>query len=230
MSVLAAHQPQFAPWLGFFDKLDRADVFVLLDNVQYKKNEWQNRNRIKGAAGPQWLTVPVSGRFGQEIRELDIAARENWQARHLKTLHTCYRRAPHFTDTLSLYERIAHRPWEKLADLNVQLLRDLVAQLNLETEIVLASELEPLPEHRDERLIELCRRYEARSYLAGAGGRAYMELERYQAAGLNVVFQDYQHPAYPQLFGEFTPNLSVLDLLFNCGPASIEIIRGGRAA
>ncbi|HEX9726035.1 MAG TPA: WbqC family protein [Vicinamibacteria bacterium] len=228
--MLAAHQPQFAPWLGFFDKLDRADVFVLLDNVQYKKNEWQNRNRIKGAAGPQWLTVPVSGRFGQEIRELDIAARENWQARHLKTLRTCYGRAPHFADTLSLYERIARRHWEKLADLNVQLLRGLVAQLNLQAEILLASELEPLPDHRDERLIELCRRYGARNYLAGAGGRAYMELARYRAAGLEVVFQDYRHPAYPQLFGDFTPNLSVLDLLFNCGPTSIEVIRGGRAA
>ena len=228
--MLAAHQPQFAPWLGFFDKLDRADVFVLLDNVQYKKNEWQNRNRIKGAAGPQWLTIPVSGRFGQEIGELDIAQRENWQARHLKTLRTCYSRAPHFAETFSHYERIASRRWEKLADLNVQLLRDLVEQLNLETKILLASELGPLPDHRDERLIELCRKCGARNYLAGAGGRGYMELERYQAAGLDVIFQNYQHPAYPQLFGPFTPNLSVLDLLFNCGPTSMEILRGGRAA
>ena len=201
---------------------------MLLDNVQYKKNEWQNRNR--GAAGPQWLTIPVSGRFGQEIGELDIAQRENWQARHLKTLRTCYSRAPHFAETFSHYERIASRRWEKLADLNVQLLRDLVEQLNLETKILLASELGPLPDHRDERLIELCRKCGARNYLAGAGGRGYMELERYQAAGLDVIFQDYQHPAYPQLFGPFTPNLSVLDLLFNCGPTSMEILRGGRAA
>jgi hypothetical protein len=228
MSLLAAHQPQFAPWLGFFDKLDRADIFVLLDNVQYKKNEWQNRNRIKGAAGPQWLTVPVSNRFGQEIRELDIAPRDDWQSRHLKTLRACYSRAPHFAGTFSLYERVAQRPWEKLADLNIQLLRELVAQLDFKTEILLASELEPLPDHRDERLIELCRRNGARDYLAGAGGRAYMDLARYEAAGVNVMFQDFQHPAYPQLFGDFTPNLSVLDLMFNCGPTSIEIIRRGR--
>jgi WbqC-like protein family len=227
--MLAAHQPQFAPWLGFFDKLDRVDVFVLLDNVQYKKNEWQNRNRIKGAAGPQWLTVPVSGHFGQEIRELDIAQRETWQARHLKTLRACYGRAPHFADTLSLYDGIARRPWKKLADLNVGLLRELVTVLHLKTEILLASELGPLPNHRDERLIELCRKTGARNYLAGTGGRDYMELERYQAAGLTVVFQDFRHPEYPQLFGNFTPNLSVLDLLFNCGPASMEIIRSGRA-
>jgi len=228
--MLAAHQPQFAPWLGFFDKLDRADVFVLLDNVQYKKNEWQNRNRIKGAAGPQWLTVPVSGRFGQEIRELDIAQQDTWPTRHLKTLRTCYSRAPHFTETFSRYERIACRGWEKLSDLNVQLLLDLVVQLELDTKILLASELGPLPDHRDERLVELCRKCGARTYLAGAGGRGYMELERYEGAGVRVVFQDYQHPAYPQLFGDFTPNLSILDLLFNCGPTSTEVLRRGRAA
>ena len=228
--MLAAHQPQFAPWLGFFDKLDRADVFVLLDNVQFKKNEWQNRNRIKGAAGPQWLTVPVSGRFGQEIGELDIAQRENWQERHLKTLRTCYGRAPHFPETFARYQQLARRPWRKLADLNIGLLNDLLAQMGLAKRVLLASELGPLPENRDDRLIELCRKCGAKTYLAGAGGRDYMEMERYGAAGLEVVFQDYRHPSYPQLFGAFTANLSVLDLLFNCGPASMEVIRGGRSA
>lgn len=226
--ILAAHQPQFAPWLGFFDKLDRADVFVLLDNVQFKKNEWQNRNRIKGSGGPQWLTVPVSGGFGQRIAELDIARREDWQGRHLKTLRTCYGRAPHFVETLSRYERIACRSLEKLADLNIQLLHDLLDQMELEKKILRASELGPLPEDRDQRLIELCRKLGAETYLAGAGGRDYMDLERYRSAGLTVVFQEYRHPSYSQLFGDFAPNLSVLDLLFNCGPHSMEIIRKGR--
>ena len=226
--ILAAHQPQFAPWLGYFDKLDRADVFVLLDNVQFKKNEWQNRNRIKGSGGPQWLTVPVSGDFGRKIAELDIASRQNWPERHLKTLRTCYGRAPHYEATFSRYESVACRPWKKLADLNIQLLHDLLAQIGLERRILLASELGPLPEDRDERLIELCRELGAETYLAGAGGRDYMELERYRAAGIEVVFQEYRHPAYPQLFGDFAPNLSVLDLLFNCGPRSMEIIREGR--
>lgn len=226
--ILAAHQPQFAPWLGYFDKLDRADVFVLLDNVQFKKNEWQNRNRIKGSGGPQWLTVPVSGDFGRKIVELDIVSRQNWPERHLKTLRTCYGRAPHYEATFSRYESVACRPWKKLADLNIQLLHDLLAQIGLERRILLASELGPLSEDRDERLIELCRKLGAETYLAGAGGRDYMELERYRAAGIEVVFQEYRHPTYPQLFGDFAPNLSVLDLLFNCGPRSMEIIREGR--
>jgi WbqC-like protein family len=229
--ILAAHQPQFAPWLGFFDKLDRADVFVLLDNVQFKKNEWQNRNRIKGSGGPQWLTVPVSGRFGQTIEELDIAQREIWPARHLKSLRTCYSRAPYFAETIARYERIVCRSWEKLGALNIHLLFDLLAQMSLaQKRVLIASELDPLPENRDERLIELCRKCGAETYLAGSGGRDYMGLERYQAAGLEVVFQEYRHPSYPQLFGTFTPHLSVLDLLFNCGPDSMEIIRSGRAA
>ena len=226
--ILAAHQPQFAPWLGYFDKVARADAFVLLDNVQFKKNEWQNRNRIKGSGGPQWLTVPVAGDFGRKIAELDIASRQNWPERHLKTLRTCYGRAPHFDATFSRYEAVACRPWKKLADLNIELLHDLLAQIGLERKILLASELGPLSDDRDERLIALCRTLGAETYLAGAGGREYMQLERYRAAGIEVKFQDYRHPSYPQLFGEFAPNLSVLDLLFNCGHRSMEIIREGR--
>ncbi|MFQ5791494.1 MAG: WbqC family protein, partial [Acidobacteriota bacterium] len=116
--ILAAHQPQFAPWLGFFDKLDRADVFVLLDNVQYKKNEWQNRNRIKASTGPQWLTVPVSFRFGQTIGEVAINHRQKWQRQHLASLRACYGRAPHFGSVFSLYEELLRRPWDRLSELN----------------------------------------------------------------------------------------------------------------
>jgi hypothetical protein len=227
--IVAAHQPPFAPWLGFFDKLDRADVFVLLDNVQFKKNEWQNRNRIKSAAGPQWLTVPVSGRFGEKIGDLAIAQRQDWQRRHLKSLRTCYGRSDFFAEIFSLYEQIACRHWDKLADFNICLLRDLLGHMELRKKMLVASELDPLPEDRDGRLIEICRKLGARTYLAGAGGRDYMDLDRYREAGLEVLFQDYHHPSYPQLFGAFTPNLSVLDLLFNCGPTSLEVIRSGRA-
>jgi hypothetical protein len=226
--ILAAHQPQFAPWLGYVDKLDRADVFVLLDNVQFKKNEWQNRNRIKGASGPQWLTVPVSFHFGDKIREVSVCQRRNWQRQHLQTLRTCYGRARHFEETFKRYESIVREPWQKMSDLNVALLRAVVEPQGVTTRMILASDLSPLTEDRDGRLVELCRRLGADTYLAGQGGRSYMHLDRYRAEGIQVVFQDYQHPSYPQLFGEFVPQLSVLDLLFNCGPDSLAIIRSGR--
>ena len=225
--ILAAHQPQFAPWLGFFDKLDRADVFVLLDNVQFKKNEWQNRNRIKGAAGPQWLTVPVSFRLGQRIDEVAISHRQNWPKRHLASLRSCYGRAAHFEPILTLYEDLlCRRPWEGLSELNVALLGALRRFLQISTRVVLASELDGRDEDPDLRLIGLCRELGADTYLAGAGGRAYMNLERYRAEGIRVIFQEYQHPVYPQLFGGFEPALSIIDLLFNCGPRSLNVIRG----
>lgn len=226
--ILAAHQPQFAPWLGFFDKLDRADVLVLLDNVQFKKNEWQNRNRIKSSAGPQWLTVPVSFHFGDRIRDVKIAHRQDWCRRHLESLRACYGRTPHFQTIFALYGGATAHTWDKLCDFNIALIRALMSELGVTTPIVIASELPSLPEDRDERLIGLCRRLGAHTYLAGDGGRAYMGLERFERAGLAVVFQQYEHPTYPQRFGPFMPRLSILDLLFNCGDSSLDIVRSGR--
>lgn len=227
MKILAAHQPQFAPWLGFFNKMDRADVFVLLDNVQFKKNEWQNRNRIKGPGGPQWLTVPVSFRHGERIDEVAICDRQNWRRRHLVTLRSCYGRAPFFKPVFTLYDELSQTPTRgRLVDLNLALLESLRSSLGIATSVVLASEIAaPLPE-RDGRLIALCKELGADTYLAGPGGRDYMELERYRAAGIRVVFQEFQHPVYPQRFGEFESSLSVLDLLFNCGPRSLDAVRG----
>jgi hypothetical protein len=226
--ILAAHQPQFAPWLGYFDKLDRSDVFVLLDNVQFKKNEWQNRNRVKGANGPQWLTVPVSFHFGDKIGGVSICSRHDWQHQHVQTLRACYGRAPHFEEMFNLYENLIDNPWAKLSEMNIALLLALAAKLGISTRVVLGSELEPLTDDRDGRLIEICKRLGADTYLAGEGGRGYMNLERFHSEELAVEFQDYDHPTYPQLFGEFTPRLSILDLLFNCGPDSLDIVRTGR--
>ncbi len=226
--ILAAHQPQFAPWLGFFDKLDRADVFVFLDNVQFKKNEWQNRNRVKAADGPQWLTVPVSFHFGDRINEVSITESNNWRHRHQQTLRTCYSRAPHFQEIFTLYDEAVSNEWDKLCELNITLLQTLTSTLGIDTQISNASEMEPLPKGRDERLIALCKRFGADTYLSGAGGRQYMRIETFEETGTKVVFQDYHHPVYEQLFGEFSPQLSVLDLLFNYGTKSLDVIRGGR--
>jgi hypothetical protein len=226
--ILAAHQPQFAPWLGYFDKMDRSDVFVLLDNVQFKKNEWQNRNRVKGSKGPQWLTVPVSFRFGDKIDAVAISSRQDWRHRHVQTLRACYGRAPHFAEMFHLYESCIESPWRGLSALNTELLHAIATRLGVRTPVELASTLEPLTSDRDGRLIELCRRLGADTYLAGEGGRGYMNLDRFRSAGIEVEFQEYLHPTYPQLFGDFVPRLSILDLLFNCGPDSMDIVRRGR--
>lgn len=224
--IVSIHQPQYLPWLGYIHKMDSADAFVFLDTVQFKKNEWQNRNRIKTASGPQWLTVPVLHSFGQAIREVGINTTVRWQKKQSQTLVTNYAKAEYFGEVSGLLLPIWEQEWAGLSDLNVFAARTIADYLGVGTELFLASEMGELPDHPDERLIGIAKLLGASTYIAGAGGRSYMDMERYGKSGIEVVFQEFNHPVYPQLFGDFVPNLSVVDLLFNCGPESLRIIRG----
>ena len=224
--IVAVHQPQYLPWLGYFDKIDHADIFVLPDTIQYKKNEWQNRNRIKTAAGPQWLTVPVTYRFPQRIGEVAVNNRERWQHKQRQAILSNYRQAPFWDSLAPLIEEILTPNWEYLAPLNILGVRRLAEILGIETPLYVASELGEFPDDPDERLIAITKHFGADTYLAGAGGREYMKLDSYRQSGVNVIFQEYRHPIYEQRFGVFVPFLSVLDLLFNHGPESLTILRG----
>lgn len=226
--IIAVHQPQYLPWLGYFDKIDRADVFVLLDNVQFKKNEWQNRNRIKTAQGPQWLTVPVLYRFPQLICEVGINSRERWQHKQRQAILSNYRKAPYWTLLEPFFEEIFTKEWQTIGELNIHVVRELVSLLGITTPLYVASELPIFPEDPDERLIAITRHFSANIYLAGSGGHGYMDLEKYENAGVKVIFQEYRHPEYTQMFGDFEPFMSVVDLLYNHGRDGIEIIRRGR--
>ena len=224
--IVSIHQPQYLPWLGYFDKIDRADVFVLLDTVQYKKNEWQNRNRIKTARGAQWLTVPVTYHYPQLICEVGVNSRERWQHRQQQALVTNYRKAPHWGCLEGFFEEIFSRPWETISELNIHVVKRLAAILGIETPIHVASGLGSFPEDPDERLIALTKHFGAGTYLAGNGGQGYMDMKKYEQAGVEVLFQDYRHPRYNQLFGEFVSNMSVIDLIYNHGDKSHSILRG----
>lgn len=228
MTILAAHQPQYLPWLGYFDKLAQADVFVLLDDVQFKKNEWQNRNRIKGPGGPQWITVPVRHRFPQTIAEVEVRENEPWRRKHLRALESNYGRAACFAEQMPLIAEVLERPWSHLAPLNIELVRRLAARLGIDTEIVLASSF-AIREHPTLRLVDLCTALGADTYLSGAGGD-YLERERFAEAGIELRFQRYEHPTYAQLHDGFEPYLSIVDLLMNCGAESYSIVRSGRLA
>ncbi len=226
--IVAVHQPQYLPWLGYFDKIDRADVFVLLDTVQYKKNEWQNRNRIKAAEGWQWITVPVNYRFPQRIDEVAVNNRERWQHRQRQAIVSNYRKAPFWDDVAPFVEEILAPGWEMLAPLNIFGVKRLAAILGIETPLYVASELGEFPDDPDGRLIAITKHFGADTYLAGSGGRGYMDLARYGRSGVTVLFQEFAHPVYEQRFGAFEPCLSVLDLLFNQGGESLDILRGKR--
>ncbi|MHB8771655.1 MAG: WbqC family protein [Syntrophales bacterium] len=226
--IVAVHQPQYLPWLGYFDKIDRADVFVLLDTVQYKKNEWQNRNRIKTADGWQWITVPVTYRFPQRIHEVAVNNRERWQHKQRQAIVSNYRKAPFWDEVAPFVEEILAPGWEMLAGLNIFGVKRLAAILGIETPLYVASELGEFPDDPDERLIAITKHFGADTYLAGSGGRGYMDLDRYGRSGVKVLVQEFAHPAYGQMFGAFEPCLSILDLLFNQGGESLTILRGKR--
>ncbi len=227
---LAAHQPQYLPWLGFFDKMDRADRFVLLDVVQYKKNEWQNRNRIRTPQGWQWLTVPVHHAFPAILREVTLDEGGAWRRKHREALRIHYARSAHRGAVLPALEALLEEPFDTLSALNVRTVRLLAGLLGARTPITLASEIPGLPDGADERLIALCRHFGCAEYLAGAGGAAYMNLDAYRRAGIRVTFQEFRHPVYRQSYAGFEANLSAVDLLLNCGPGSIARIRESREA
>jgi len=230
---IAIHQPQYLPWLGYFDKLDSADVFIFLDTVQFKKHEWQNRNRIRTKDGWQWLTVPIIDRFPERIDRVEINAKTDWQRKHCQALRLHYGGAPHWEPLGPKLLALLEHPWTRLVDLNVAVLDLLCEHLNITTRRCLASTL-VAPEEPTDRLIGLCRAVGGTVYLAGQGAvplpgvPSYMDVGRFPRAGIQVQFQEYQHPTYSQRYNPFVSHLAVVDLLFNCGPESLNVLRSGR--
>jgi len=214
----AIHQPQYLPWLGYFDKIQRSDFFVLLDDVQYKKSEWQNRNKIKTHQGWQWLTVPVHYTFGQKINEVLINNNTNWCEKHYRTLVTNYSTAPYFNDYKDFFKEVYNKRWKYLCELNIYLIRNLATFLGIKTELVKSSELQ-VNEQKTDRLVHICKKLQANVYLSGDGAREYLDLSLFANEKIRVVFQDFKHPVYSQVKcdGNFQPNMSMIDLLFNCG-------------
>ncbi len=224
--IVAVHQPHYLPWLRYVDKMARSDVFVLLDDAQYTKNGWQNRNRIKTATGWTYLTVPVTVAFGASINEVRIAATERWAQRHRNALVTNYARAPYFRRYWDFFDEVYGRPWERLAELNSYLLLGLCSVLGIRTHLVLSSEL-GVPGRASARLVEICRRLGATGYLTGDYAAAnHLDVHLFEEAGIQVTCQNWQCPRYPQQFEQvgFVPDLSVVDMLFNVGPASLDLL------
>jgi len=224
---VAIHQPHYLPWLGYLAKWAAADLFVFLDTVQYEKNGWQNRNRIKTAAGPRWLTVPVHARLGTPILEVAIDTAQPWGARHLRAIEDAYARAPYLAAHRPALQQLYAGAWERLAPLAVATAEWLGRAVGIRTPARLASSLGVAEREPSARLVALCRAVGADTYLAGRDGARYMDRQRFEAAGIRVLYQEYTHPEYPQLHGEFAPFLSGLDLLLTHGDEALGILRAG---
>lgn len=223
--IVAIHQPQFLPWLGYFNKMTGADAFCLLDTVQYKKNEWQNRNRIKTADGWQWLTVPVSFKFPEKIQEVLINNNTSWRKKHFQALTTNYRKAAYFDDTIGIFEDAYSREWTGLSELNTWLISALRKCLGIDGRmLVRSSDFEDLSDDPTMRLVDICKKLGGDTYLSGPDGPRYMDMDAFRRNGISVKIQEFCHPEYRQCFGPFQSHLSIVDLLFNCGPESYDIV------
>ncbi len=233
--ILTAHQPGYWPWLGYFEKIARSDLFVLLDHVQYEPHNFQNRNRIKVNNGSLWLTVPIKRQHAVPICEQRIAteprSRHHWQERTLRTLFHHYGHAPYFDEYAEEIVDIYRRPWQRLVDLDEELIERMMGWMGIVRPMVRSSSLK-LSGQKSSMIVSLCQRLGAKRYLSGSGGsRDYLDVEEFRRSGITVEWQNFIHPTYPQCYPKlgFVPRLAAIDLLFNCGPRSRCYLNGDTA-
>jgi hypothetical protein len=218
--IVTIHQPEHLPWLGFFHKMTSADLFVCLDTVQYRKNYFQNRNRVLTANGPAWVTVPVltRGHTDSSIGEMRISPDDRWPKKYWATLQQAYGKHPFFPAHAAMFREVIEQPWEKLVDLNLALIKAFLEVFGLSVPIRMASELD-CQGSASQLLADICRRLKASVYLSGPSGRDYLDESFFVKAGIAVRYHDFSHPAYPQKGADdFVSNLSAFDLLMNVGP------------
>lgn len=229
--ILAGHQPNYLPYLGFFHKIYHCDFFVIVDNVQFVKRGtfgWMNRNKIKTRSGPLWLTVPVlvKGKFDQLIQETRINDELPWARKHWKSLMTNYSKTPFFKKYADFFEEtLMHQKWNLFSDLSTTVILYLMEAFGIKKPVKKSSELEAQGKG-DELILDLCKKTGADAYLHGKHGKDYIDQTKFDQNHIRCLYQDFDHPIYKQQFGEFIPNLSAVDLLFNHGPESLDILIG----
>ena len=229
--TIAIMQPTYLSWIGYFDLIDQSDCFVILDSVQFSKRSWQQRNRVKAASGAVWCTVAVhtKGHREQPINAVEIDHSQGSLAKHARIVSRGYEQAACNSYLQGFFGILQHEP-KLLADLNGELIQWMCDCFGIETRIIKSSDL-VAGGAREELLVNICKELGASRYLSAAGSRGYIEERNpFPAAGVDLVYHDYQHPVYSQLHGEFESHLSALDLLLNEGTESLGVIRSGRVS
>jgi hypothetical protein len=226
--ILTGHQPVYLPWLGLFHKIALADLYCYFDIAQYQTKDYNNRNRIKTHGGDIWLSVPVESKnhFEKRVGEIRVV-QSGWQRKHLKTIQIAYQKAPFFPQYMPRLEAlISSHSAATLGELNLEMLRFFMSCLDIHTPIVKASDYQ-FEGAKSDLVLDMCIKLGADVYIFGAQGQNYADVDKFRSRGVEPRFQQYKHPSYRQLYGDFVPYMSVIDLLFNEGPASREIILAG---
>ena len=223
--ILTAHQPVYLPWLGLFHKISLAETFVYFDQVQYLPKDWMNRNKIRTKDGSILLTVPVLRKGYRDLKtsEIEINNSTNWQKKHLRSISLNYKKSPYFENYIPFFEDVYSRKWEFLGDLNEYMLKWFLDELGIKVNFLNAKNFKFQGE-KSSLILNMCKKLDASTYIFGTLGKDYANVHEFEKNNIKLIFQDYNHPKYSQLYSEFVSHLSVIDLLFNHGPKSLEII------
>ncbi|MBN8557599.1 MAG: WbqC family protein [Burkholderiales bacterium] len=218
--TVVIHQPDFRPYVGFFDRSLQTDIYLILDHVQFvngTSKAWTHRDRIKTPKGGQWLALSVKkSPRDTPINEVELSSEVDWRSANLRLIDANYSRAPFYREVMPYIEQLYATPAILLADFNIKSIALMMELLDVVRPMVRSSELAPVGSS-NELLIDLLRKLGASHYLSGVGARAYMNEQMFLDNGIQVVWQQFNHPVYPQQFGEFEPYLSAIDMLLNCG-------------
>lgn len=217
--ILTIHQPEHLPWLGYYNKISTADVFVVLDNVQFRKNYFQNRNKVKGSNGVQWIGVPVEtkGHMDSNICDIKIAnaANPKWREKYIKTIEYGYSKHPFYSEYFPFFRKLISEEHVNLCEMNMKIIHYFAELLNLHPKFIMASELD-VDGAKTDLILDICTRLNATTYVAGPSGRDYLNIDSFSEVGIKVVYNDFKHPEYEQYKEkEFIPYMAVLDLFMN---------------
>jgi len=224
--IVSINQPSYLPWLGYFERIGKSDLHIVLDHVQFEKNSFTNRNKVRTKEGWTWLTVPLmtKGRFGElAINSIEIVPNDPWPRKHWATLKMSYAKAPFFRDYAPAYEELYSRSWGGFMPMVRAFLAQHLRDLGVETPLLYSSEM-GVGGSKSELVLNLCRAAGADSYLSGAMGRDYLDEPAFTTSNIAVHYQDYAHPTYTQSQPGFVPFMGIVDLIFNHGPASRDIL------
>jgi len=226
MKTVTIHQPNYLPYIGLFNKVKQAEVFIILDTALFSKNSVTNRNKIRTPDGWTYLTIPIERKNHQKpIKDVDLPKNNKWMENHWKSIMTSYGKARHFKEYRAFFEELYKSSFAKLAEINMKIIGYLLEQFNIDVEIIKSSSLDIGPNLRKtDLLIKILKVVNAGVYLSGEGGKNYLELDKFKENRIEIEFQRFEHPKYEQQFSGFVPYLSAIDLLFNVGKKSSGVI------
>jgi len=217
MTVVSIHQPEYLPWLGFFKKMMNSELFVFLDDVQFRKKGWQNRNRIRTNKGTALLSVPVHAHLYSNINKIVIDNNKNWSSKHKKSILYNYTPAPYFEEFKNSIEVLFEKKFEYLIDLNTEIIKFVMNELEIKSKIIFSSDLK-ISQNGSDKVLGICKALNADYYITGTSwAKSHLKIEDFKKSNITVKFQEFQHPIYTQIHGKFIPKMSVIDLLFNHG-------------